>query len=96
MADATRDQVTDAVTQASVKVGVDVPAHALQEMTERMAGLVAESAARYFNGDTKAALAAQAVLLRQMAGDNTLQDSLGVLAVDFPMGQPVTQDLTQS
>jgi hypothetical protein len=80
VANANHDQAINVATQASVKLVSDVPAHAVQEMTERMASLVADSAARYFNGDTKAALAAQAVLLRQMAGDSAMQDSLGVLA----------------
>ena len=92
MANANHDQAVDAAAKASVKLVGDVPAHAVQEMTQRMASLVAESAARYFNGDTKAALAAQAVLLKQMAGDSAAQDSPGVLTVDFPLLQSMSQD----
>lgn len=73
MADATHDQATHAATQADVTL--EVPAHAIQDMTERMASLVADSAARYFNGDIKAALAAQAALLKQMAGNGLIGES---------------------
>ncbi|BDU22182.1 hypothetical protein [Dyella sp. GSA-30] len=74
MVDSTHDQAADAAIQASVKLIGDVSAHAVQDMTERMASLVAESATRYFNGDTKAALAAQAVLLKQMANHGVVVD----------------------
>lgn len=69
MADAVHDQTAEVATHASMKLVSDVSAHGVQEMTERMTDLKVESAVRYFNGDVKAALAAQAVLLRQMAGD---------------------------
>lgn len=55
MADTTHDWGADTAPKASVKLADEVPASVVQEMTERMADLVADSAARYFNGDIKAA-----------------------------------------
>ncbi|WP_242412910.1 hypothetical protein, partial [Pseudomonas aeruginosa] len=56
-------------------------------------GLVAQSAASYFDGVSKIALASQAILLRQMTqniAENKLaqaaEDALGALATDLLMG----------
>jgi hypothetical protein len=95
MTDTTLDRTADAVVQASVETVGGVPAHAVQEMTKRMAGLVTDSAARYFNGDIKAALAAQAVVLKQMAGDPVSQDAFSVLAAEFLASSCLSEDQTQ-
>ncbi|HEY9133052.1 MAG TPA: hypothetical protein VIM98_14965 [Dyella sp.] len=95
MADTNHDRAAGEATPTNVRLADDVPAHAVQEMTERMASLVAESAARYFNGDIKAALAAQAVLLKQMAADRAEQDSSNMLIVDALSVPSLPQDGTQ-
>lgn len=62
-------------------------------MISQAAGLVAQSAANYFDGVSKMALAAQAVLLKQMteniASQNleaAAEDALGALATDLLVG----------
>ena len=62
-------------------------------MISQAAGLVAQAAAGYFDGVSKIALAAQAVLLQQMTEnivkDNlpaAAEDALGALATDLLVG----------
>ncbi|MGC5703883.1 hypothetical protein J4P02_27160 [Pseudomonas sp. NFXW11] len=62
-------------------------------MISQAAGLVAQSAAGYFDGVSKLALAAQAVLLKQMTENivkenvkGAAEDALGVLATDLMVG----------
>ncbi|MDR6679604.1 hypothetical protein J2W58_003821 [Pseudomonas psychrotolerans] len=62
-------------------------------MISQAAGLVAQSAAGYFDGVSKLALAAQAVLIKQMteniAKENAVgaaEDALGALATDLLVG----------
>ncbi len=62
-------------------------------MISQASGLVAQSAASYFDGVSKIALASQAILLRQMTqniAENKLaqaaEDALGALATDLLMG----------
>ncbi|POA56482.1 hypothetical protein C1889_10405 [Pseudomonas sp. FW507-12TSA] len=62
-------------------------------MISQAAGLVAQSAAGYFDGVSKLALAAQAVLIKQMTENivkenvtGAAEDALGVLATDLMVG----------
>ncbi|TXH67357.1 MAG: hypothetical protein E6Q88_10720 [Lysobacteraceae bacterium] len=62
-------------------------------MITQASGLVAQSAAAYFDGVSKLALASQAVLLKQMTQDfvedklpQAAEQALGVLATDILMG----------
>lgn len=62
-------------------------------MISQASGLVAQSAAAYFDGVSKLALASQAVLLKQMTQDfvedklpQAAEQALGVLATDILMG----------
>ncbi|HEX7813777.1 hypothetical protein [Dyella sp.] len=95
MVDLTNDQHADAIKQAVQALASDIPASAVQDMTDRMAGLVADSAARYFQGDIKAALAAQAVLLRQMADNGLTHQPGAVLSNDLPVQTSEASDAPQ-
>ncbi|GLQ93813.1 hypothetical protein GCM10007901_27640 [Dyella acidisoli] len=62
-------------------------------MISQAAGLVAQSAATYFDGVSKVALASQAVLLKQMTENiakqniaGAAEDALGALVTDLLMG----------
>ncbi|WP_342777171.1 hypothetical protein, partial [Marilutibacter aestuarii] len=62
-------------------------------MVSQAAGLVAQSAAAYFDGVSKLALASQGVLLKDMTEslvnqqiEKAAEDALGVLATDVMMG----------
>ncbi|WP_394539604.1 hypothetical protein PRJ39_02930 [Lysobacter enzymogenes] len=62
-------------------------------MISQAAGLVAQSAAAYFDGVTKIALASQGVLMKQLTQDivagnvtNAAEDAIGILATDVFMG----------
>jgi hypothetical protein len=62
-------------------------------MISQAAGLVAQSAAVYFDGVTKIALASQGVLMKQMTQElvegnveQAAEDALGILATDIFMG----------
>ncbi|GAB6850933.1 hypothetical protein PXJ20_20220 [Paraburkholderia sp. A1RI_3L] len=62
-------------------------------MISQASGLVAQSAANYFDGVSKLALASQAVLLKKMTEDiakenltGAAEDALGALATDLLMG----------
>ncbi len=62
-------------------------------MISQAAGLVAQSAAAYFDGVTKIALASQGVLMKQMTQDlvageavKAAEDAVGILATDIFMG----------
>jgi hypothetical protein len=62
-------------------------------MITQAAGLVAQSAAAYFDGVSKLALASQGILLKEMTQnlvenqlEKAAEDALGVLATDILMG----------
>ncbi|KAB0564930.1 hypothetical protein C9383_05180 [Pseudomonas palleroniana] len=83
-------QFTNAQNFAYAPAQIAVPA---DMMISQAAGLVAQSAAGYFDGVSKIALAAQAVLLQQMTEnivkDNlpaAAEDALGALATDLLVG----------
>jgi hypothetical protein len=57
----------------------------------RFPGRKRRDTARYFNGDTKAALAAQAVLLRKIAAGRDVQDSAEILVMDQSPSQVPSQ-----
>ncbi|MGY2400313.1 hypothetical protein [Pseudomonas sp. SDO5271_S396] len=83
-------QFTNAQTASYAPSQIAVPA---DMMISQAAGLVAQSAASYFDGVSKIALAAQAVLLEQMTknivADKPVQaaeDALGALATDLLVG----------
>lgn len=83
-------QFTNSQNYAYAPAQIAVPA---DMMISQAAGLVAQSAAGYFDGVSKIALAAQAVLLQQMTEnivkDNlpaAAEDALGALATDLLVG----------
>ncbi|WP_332847654.1 hypothetical protein [Pseudomonas lactucae] len=83
-------QFTNAQNFAYAPAQIAVPA---DMMISQAAGLVAQAAAGYFDGVSKIALAAQAVLLQQMTEnivkDNlpaAAEDALGALATDLLVG----------
>ncbi|MFT0474451.1 hypothetical protein ACMSI6_10990 [Pseudomonas antarctica] len=83
-------QFTNAQNFAYAPAQIAVPA---DMMISQAAGLVAQAAAGYFDGVSKIALAAQAVLLQQMTENivnNKLpaaaEDALGALAIDLLVG----------
>ncbi|SDV07730.1 hypothetical protein [Pseudomonas mucidolens] len=83
-------QFTNSQNFAYAPAQIAVPA---DMMISQAAGLVAQSAAGYFDGVSKIALAAQAVLLQQMTEnivkDNlpaAAEDALGALATDLLVG----------
>ncbi|WP_248752003.1 hypothetical protein [Pseudomonas sp. MWU15-20650] len=83
-------QFTNAQNFAYAPAQIAVPA---DMMISQAAGLVAQAAAGYFDGVSKIALAAQAVLLQQMTENivnNKLpaaaEDALGALATDLLVG----------
>lgn len=83
-------QFTNSQNFAYAPAQIAVPA---DMMISQAAGLVAQAAAGYFDGVSKIALAAQAVLLQQMTEnivkDNlpaAAEDALGALATDLLVG----------
>ncbi|HCT06101.1 MAG TPA: hypothetical protein DIW86_12120, partial [Pseudomonas sp.] len=83
-------QFTNAQNVAYAPAQIAVPA---DMMISQAAGLVAQSAAGYFDGVSKIALAAQAVLLQQMTENivkenlpAAAEDALGALATDLLVG----------
>ena len=77
---------TTAYAPSQIAIGPDM-------MVSQAAGLVAQSAAAYFDGVSKLALASQGVLLKDMTEslvnqqlEKAAEDALGVLATDVMMG----------
>lgn len=93
---ALNSQIVQAVQLTNTETASYAPsqiATAPDMMISQAAGLVAQSAAAYFDGVSKLALASQAILLKQMteniAADKPVQaaeDALGALATDLLMG----------
>ncbi|MFJ7145045.1 MAG: hypothetical protein ACN6P5_13175 [Pseudomonas protegens] len=94
--DALNSQIVQAVQFTNAQTFSYAPAQiaiAPDMMISQAAGLVAQSAAGYFDGVSKLALAAQAVLLKQMTENivkenvkGAAEDALGVLATDLMVG----------
>jgi hypothetical protein len=94
--DALNNQIVQAVTLTNAETASYAPsqiATAPDMMISQAAGLVAQSAANYFDGISKVAMASQAVLLKQMTENiakNNLpgaaEDALGALVTDLLMG----------
>lgn len=94
--DALNSQIVEAVQFTNAQTFAYAPAQiaiAPDMMISQAAGLVAQSAAGYFDGVSKLALAAQAVLLQQMTENivkNNMpaaaEDALGALATDLLVG----------
>lgn len=85
------DADIQARTQDSVATAMEAIA-SLRRVSPDAADLVAHSAAAYFDGISKLALASQAVLLKKMTQDltdqapnNAAEDALGILATDLFM-----------
>lgn len=88
--------IIDANIQARTRDAADAAVQAiasLRRVSPDAADLVAQSAAAYFDGISKVALASQAVLLKQMTQELTehathqaAEDALGILATDILMG----------
>lgn len=82
--------------QATTRYSADAAMEAiasLRQVSPSAADLVAQSAAAYFDGISKLALASQAVLLKQttehlveQATHKAAEDALGILATDIFMG----------
>ncbi|QJI32091.1 hypothetical protein HKK55_26460 [Pseudomonas sp. ADAK18] len=93
---ALNSQIVQAVQFTNAQNYAYAPAQiavAADMMISQAAGLVAQSAAGYFDGVTKLALAAQAVLLEQMTKNivanqpgKAAEDALGALATDLLVG----------
>ncbi len=93
---ALNSQIVQAVQLTNAETAGYAPsqiATAPDMMISQASGLVAQSAAAYFDGVSKLALASQAILLKQMteniAADKPIQaaeDALGALATDLLMG----------
>lgn len=93
---ALNSQVVQAVQMSNSETAGYAPSQiaiAPNMMISQASGLVAQSAASYFDGVSKIALASQAILLRQMTqniAENKLaqaaEDALGALATDLLMG----------
>lgn len=94
--DALNSQIVQAVQFTNAEAFSYAPAQIAvppDMMISQAAGLVAQSAAGYFDGVSKLALAAQAVLLKQMTENivkenvkGAAEDALGVLATDLMVG----------
>jgi hypothetical protein len=94
--DALNSQIVEAVQFTNAQTFSYAPAQiaiAPDMMISQAAGLVAQSAAGYFDGVSKLALAAQAVLLEQMTKnivenhpEKAAEDALGALATDLLVG----------
>ncbi|WIE50852.1 hypothetical protein [Pseudomonas sp. GM17] len=94
--DALNSQIVEAVQFTNAQTFAYAPAQiaiAPDMMIGQAAGLVAQSAAGYFDGVSKLALAAQAVLLEQMTKnivenqpEKAAEDALGALATDLLVG----------
>ncbi|MGE7955773.1 hypothetical protein ACQKQA_04085 [Pseudomonas sp. NPDC089530] len=94
--DALNSQIVEAVQFTNAQTFAYAPAQiaiAPDMMISQAAGLVAQSAAGYFDGVSKLALAAQAVLLEQMTKnivenqpEKAAEDALGALATDLLVG----------
>ena len=94
--DALNGQIVEAVQFTNAQTFSYAPAQiaiAPDMMISQAAGLVAQSAAGYFDGVSKLALAAQAVLLEQMTKnivenhpEKAAEDALGALATDLLVG----------
>lgn len=93
---ALNSQIVEAVEFTNAQTFSYAPAQiaiAPDMMISQAAGLVAQSAAGYFDGVSKLALAAQAVLLEQMTKnivenhpEKAAEDALGALATDLLVG----------
>ncbi|MBP5073019.1 hypothetical protein HUS84_03175 [Pseudomonas chlororaphis] len=93
---ALNSQIVEAVQFTNAQTFTYAPAQiaiAPDMMISQAAGLVAQSAAGYFDGVSKLALAAQAVLLQQMTQNiideklpQAAEDALGALATDLLVG----------
>jgi len=94
--DALNSQIVQAVQFSNAQTFSYAPAQiaaAPDMMISQAAGLVAQSAAGYFDGVSKLALAAQAVLLKQMTENivkenvkGAAEDALGALVTDLLVG----------
>ncbi|MGZ0703641.1 hypothetical protein [Pseudomonas piscis] len=94
--DALNSQIVQAVQFTNAEAFSYAPAQIAvppDMMISQAAGLVAQSAAGYFDGVSKLALAAQAVLIKQMTENivkenvkGAAEDALGVLATDLMVG----------
>lgn len=94
--DALNKQIVQAVTFTNAETASYAPSQIAtgpDMMISQAAGLVAQSAAAYFDGVTKIALASQGVLMKQMTQDlvegnveQAAEDALGILATDIFMG----------
>lgn len=94
--DALNSQIVQAVTTTNAETASYAPSQIAtgpDMMISQASGLVAQSAANYFDGVSKMALAAQAVLLKQMTENIVKQnlpaaaeDALGALVTDLLMG----------
>ncbi|MBE1160752.1 hypothetical protein [Dyella acidiphila] len=94
--DALNSQIVQAVTVTNAETASYAPsqiATAPDMMISQAAGLVAQSAANYFDGVSKIALASQAVLLKDMTQniaeqnlEAAAEDAIGVLVTDLLMG----------
>ncbi|MEH6418130.1 hypothetical protein, partial [Pseudomonas sp. CGJS7] len=94
--DALNKQIVQAVQFTNAETASYAPAQIAtgpDMMISQAAGLVAQSAAVYFDGVTKIALASQGVLMKQMTQDlvenkpiQAAEDALGILATDIFMG----------
>jgi len=93
---ALNNQIVQAVTLTNAETASYAPAQIAtgpDMMISQAAGLVAQSAATYFDGVSKVALASQAVLLKQMTENivkqnipGAAEDALGALVTDLLMG----------
>ncbi|ROU08033.1 hypothetical protein D9T17_06015 [Lysobacter enzymogenes] len=89
-------QIVQAVQFSNAETASYAPAQIATNadmMISQAAGLVAQSAAAYFDGVTKIALASQGVLMKQLTQDivagkvtNAAEDAIGILATDVFMG----------
>jgi hypothetical protein len=94
--DALNQKIVQAVQLSNAETAQYAPsqiATAPNMMITQAAGLVAQSAAAYFDGVSKLALASQGILLKEMTQnlvenqlEKAAEDALGVLATDILMG----------
>lgn len=94
--DALNQQIVQAVQFTNAETASYAPSQIAtgpDMMISQAAGLVAQSAAAYFDGVSKIALASQGILMRQMTQDlvdnhleKAAEDALGILATDILMG----------
>ncbi|MBB1061514.1 hypothetical protein H4F98_13155 [Lysobacter spongiae] len=93
---ALNQKIVQAVQLSNAETGAYAPSQIAtgpDMMISQAAGLVAQSAAAYFDGVSKLALASQGVLLKDMTEslvsqqiEKAAEDALGVLATDVMMG----------